>query len=677
MKRFILSSLSILLFLSAAPVFAQNSGKSKSKDRFREKDDPTNVVRVENARFLNSDGNDYSPMYYKNGLVFVSARQKNGPQDKKNGQTFSEIYFAPFDPNGDPIAPSPFSLEINSSLHEGPVAFSRDFQYMFFTRNNMHKGVQKADKEGKVRLKIYMAKRGRFDWIDVKELSFNSDEYSCLHPSLSADNMRLYFASDMPGGEGGFDLWYSDYAPGKGWQQPVNMGPEINTPKNELFPYSHVSGTLFFSSDGHKTLGGLDVFYVDELPDGTSEVVNLDEPFNSKKDDLGFIMSDEGTNGFFASDRDKGYGKVDIFAFNIEKGIEGVERPVSKQVELVVTDAKTGQTIQGAAIRILKMSADGFVSSNQEAYYNIDLSPIQDDESNVVNLQLVRKDASEMGAPDLYTNAAGKAQSDFFKYRSYLLLISMDGYQTEEKLFSFEDDAVGPLTIQLRDAPICHRVNGIVATDQFGTRIVNANLKFTHKETGRQEKVRTNLNGEYEICLPLEGEYLVEAKRTGYKSENATVMVFEGQGSYKEIRLEPTEVASGTTPASASGLKEGSVIVMDRLNFDHNKARLNQKAVRHLDALYDLMKRYPEMEIDLVAHTDVRGEAAENLKLSEERAKNAKAYLVYRGVPEKQINAIGKGEAEPRNRCREGVPCTDDEHQFNVRFEVIVTRIGV
>ena len=673
----IIPCVTLLLLLFSVPVMAQNSGKSKSKDRFREKDDPTNVVRVENARFLNSEGNDYSPVYYKNGLVFVSSRKKSGPQDKKSGQTYSEIFFAPFDPNGDPIAPGPFSLEINSSLHEGPVSFSRDDQYIFFTRNNMRKGVQKADSKGKVRLKIYMAKRGRFDWVDVKELPFNSDEYSCLHPSLSADNNRLYFASDMPGGEGGFDLWYSDYIAGKGWQTPVNLGPEVNSPKNEVFPFSHLSGTLFFSSDGRKSLGGLDIYYVDELADGTKEVVNLDEPFNSKKDDLGFALSEEGTHGFFASDRDKGYGKMDIFAFNIEKGIEGVERPVARDVEILITDAKTGQNIQGASIRILKLSEDGFVSSNQEAYYDIDLAPIQDDESNMVSLQLVRKDADEMGPPDLYSNVAGSARTEFYKYRSYLLLVSMDGYQTSEKLFSFESDEVGPIRIQLRDAPVCHRVNGIVATDQFGTRIVNATLRFTHKASGRQEKVRTNLNGEYEICLPIDGEYLIEAKRPGFTASSENVMVFAGQGSYKEIRLKPTEVASGTTPASASALRVGSVIVMDRLKFDQNKATLNQRAVRHLDALYELMARYPEMQIELIAHTDTRGDAEMNKRLSEERARNAKAYLVYRGVPEKQITAIGKGEAEPRNHCTEGVKCPEDQHQFNVRYEVIIKRIGV
>ena len=671
MKRITLVLASLLVVLSLS---AQQSSKSKSKDRFREKDDPANVVRVENCRFLNSPGTDYSPVYYKNGLVFVTSRSKNGPQDKKSGGAFSEIFFAPFDPNGEPIAPGNFSLEVNSALHEGPVSFSRDYKYTSFTRNNMRKGVQKADGSGKVRLKIYMARRGPIDWTDVRELPFNSNEYSCLHPSLSADGNTLYFSSDMPGGFGGFDIYYSRYLPGGGWQTPVNLGPEVNSNKNEVFPFIHLNGTLFFASDGHNTLGGLDLFYLDIMPDGSKEIVNLGEPFNSDKDDLGFIMDDEGKHGFFGSAREQdSYGKDDIFSFRIEKGIEGVEKPESRPVSLVVTDARTGQALQGAAIRILKPSDDGFVSSSRQAYYEIDLAPLQDGAANVVSLQLKRKDAEDLGPADLYTNANGKAGADLFKYRSYLLLVSLDGYQTTERFFSFETDEVEDIRIVLQDAPKCHKVTGIVSTDQLGTRIVNAGLRFTHKQSGQQARGRSNLNGEFEICLPLEGEYLLQVERDGFKPENANVMVFAGQSAFKEVRLRPTELGSGGVAAGA--FQSGSIMIMDRLNFEPNKATLNQFAVRHLDAVYELMQRYQSMEIDLIAYTDARGDTAKNLTLSEERAKNAKTYLAYRGIAETRIHAMGKGEQNLRNQCGKGVNCTEEEHQLNVRYEVLVRKM--
>lgn len=668
--------ITLLVFplLLASNLFAQQSSKSKSKDRFLEKEDPTNVVRVENCRFLNSPGNDYSPVYYKNGLVFVTARAKNGPQDKKSGATFSEIFFAPFDPNGEPIAPSGFSLEINSTLHEGPVSFSRDYKYMFFTRNNMRKGVQKSDGSGKVRLKIYMARRSTLDWADVRELPFNSDTYSCLHPSLSADGNTLYFASDMPGGFGGFDIYSSTYQSGSGWQTPVNLGPEVNSGKNELFPFIHLNGTLFFSSDGHNTLGGLDLFYLDLLPDGSKEVVNLGEPFNSDKDDLGFIMDDEGKHGFFASSRaQNSYGKDDIFSFRIEKGIEGVEKPVARPVQLYITDARTGQPLQGAAVRILKPTEDGFVSSSQQGYYDIDLAPLQDGESNVVSLQLKRKDAEDLGPADLYTNAAGKTGADLFKYRSYLLLVSLEGYQTAERFFSFETDELEEIRIALQDAPACHKVTGIVSTDQLGRRIVNASLRFTHKQSGQQARGRSNLNGEFEICLPLDGEYLLQVEREGFKPESSNLIVFAGQGAFKEVRLRPTELGGGQSEAGA--FKAGSVMIMDQLNFEPNKATINQFTSRQLEAVYELMKQYPGMEIDLVAYTDARGDTAKNLALSEDRAKNAKTYLAYRGIAETRINAYGKGEQNLRNACGKGVTCTEEQHQLNVRYEVLVRKM--
>lgn len=678
MTRKLILAFSALMLFVAAPALAQQSSKSKSKDRFREKDDANNIIRLRNATALNSNGTDYSPVFYKDdGIVYVSSRQKNGPQDKKTKETFFELYYSPFDPNKEPATPQKFSLEINSSLHEGPVTFDREAKTMFFTRNNMHKGVQKADNRGIVRLKIYQADRGPVDWQNLRELPFNSDDYSCLHPSLSIDGEHLYFASDMPGGFGGFDLYRSDKDPGGAWGTPVNLGPDVNSDKNELFPFIHEGGTLFFASDGHNTLGGLDLFFVDQTADGQTAVVNLGEPFNSKEDDLGFILNSDGTRGFLSSSRAGGYGKDDVYSFTIEKGIKGVEKPVAQPVQILVTDARTGQPIQGASIHILKQTEGGFAGSSDQSFYNVDLMPIQD-RPNALNFQLVRKNASDLGKPDLLTNAVGEARSDFLRYRTYLLLANFEGFQTSEKFYSMDEDGTGIVRIAMSPAPTCYHAGGIVGTETFGTRIANANLRFIHKVSGHIELVRTNQNGQYDLCLPLEGDYLVQVDRDGFKPDNFSATVVKGQVAFNEIRLRPAEVgldAEATLPLAA-GLKPGTVIVMDKIKYEQNKATLNQTAVRHLDALYDLMVRYPEMEIDLVSHTDTRGDANANLELSTERAKNAKTYLIYRGIADKRINAIGKGGTEPRNQCAQGVTCSDAEHLINVRTEIRIRRIG-
>ena len=671
--------LPLLILLATTIALAQNSSKSKSKDRFREKDDPDNPVTMLNVITLNSPETDFAPAYYENGLVFVSNKKQLGGR-QKNGEAFFDLYFAPFDPNGNPATPQRQKAfeNLNSTKNEGPVTFSRDYKTIYYTQNNNKNGVSKAGKDGKVHLKVYWAKAGRHGWEPQGELPFCSDDYSCLTPSLSLDGKRMYFASDKPGGLGGYDIYYVDRNDFGNWTAPVNLGAGINTEQNDMSPCVTQAGTLFFASGGHNTLGGRDLFYANATTDGFGDVVNLNSPFNTPADEASIIVDFDGKRGFFVSERENGYGKADIYSFSINKGIEGVEKPKLIPAEILVINAKTGEPIQGAAIHVLQPSDDGF-RSGQNNFYTIDLLPVQD-KKNALSLQLVRKGADDMGNPDLLTNVAGRAATDFARYRNYFLLVSMDGFQTAERLIAADSKESGQLKFLLKEAPVCLRASGIISTDKFGTRVANASLKFVHKTTGYEEIVRTNLNGQYDACLAQEGQYLVYVERERFKPENYQFTAQRDKPDFQEIRLRPVEGEIAATVEDvmplSNGLRAGSVLVMDKIFYEYNKATLNYGAVRHLDALYELMLRYPEMEIDLVVHTDTRGEAGLNQVLTDERAKNAKTYLVYRGVADKRINAYGRGETEPRNQCTEGVECGDEQHAENNRIEVKIQRLG-
>ena len=662
-----------LLLLCSLTVFAQNSSKSKSKDRYREKDDRRYPVRVENAKELNSADTDYAPMFYDGGIMFVSSRPSRGATAK-----FHEVYFSPFDVIGQPSTPSLFEFNVDkkSEFHEGPMTFSRDFKRALITRNNNKDGVIKADKSGKRSvLKIYDTRFGFPDWTPPTEPDFNSDEYTCKHPSLSPDGTKLFFSSDMPGGYGGFDL----YVVGKttdGWGEPINLGETINTPQQELYPFISLSGALFFASNGHaNSLGGLDIYFVTKPLTDPSEIVNMDAPFNSSGNDHSFIIDKDGKRGFFASDRAGGYGKEDIYKFEAEKGLEGTGKPEVNPVAISVIDSKTNLPIKGASIRILQPSDDGFISGTKD-FYTFDLLPVQN-QPNALSLQLVRMGAEDLGKPDLFSNVAGEAKTEFVRYRSYLVLVSVDGYRTSEKLISVDTEDNMKLSFKMQEAPICMRSGGIISTVEFGTRIANAAIKFVHRQSGYTETVRTNLNGEFDACLSMDGEYVAYVQREGFLNENFKVTVGKGMQPYDEIKLRavPGTNAEETMPL-ANGLFAGSVLVMDKIFYEYNKATLNQGAVRHLDALVELMKKYPEMQIDLVAHTETRGEKRLNQELTDERAKNAKTYLVYKGIETERINAFGKGETEPRNHCVEGVECTDEEHQENNRLEILIRKLG-
>ncbi len=680
-KKYLILLTPLLLCLTMPAAFAQQSSKSKSKDRFREKETIQPPV-LRNAAEINGPGTDFSPIYYDDGLVYLSNSSKTGPADRKYLDRPSlDMYFALLDANQEPMVRSPFSEELNSNLNEGQATFSQDGKTIFFTRNNMYKGVQKADENGRVRMKIYQARIGKYDWENIQELPFNNDSYTCMHPSLSVDGHKLYFTSDMPGGQGGFDLYVSERSM-DGWSEPVNLGPEINTSENEVFPFITFGGkTLFFTSRGHNTLGGLDMFYVnlDKIDEG---VVNLNEPFNSPNDDMDMILNEDGTKGFFTSDRPGGHGKADIYSFTVPNGIHGVEKPPSNRVQIVVTDGRTGQPIPKASIRILEPSDDGFLSAGND-FYEVDLAPTPES-PNSLSLRLVRKNADALGIPDNYTNGAGQAYADFVMYRSYLILASYDGYQTAERLYSVQPDKGGAVTLSLFEEAVCHRMTGIVSTDKFNTRISNATLIFTHKASNQEVTFHSDINGEYNLCLPLEGEYLLQVKREGFRSKVITTAAARNKSINNTIRLEPVALNAAASSSNeekteellARPLQDGYVITMDKIRFVPGKATLNQSAVRHLDAIVELMQRYPEMEIDLEVHTDSRGDAKANQTLSSERANNAKAYLAHKGIDASRVNAMGKGQSQLRNRCSDGVQCTDVEHEVNNRIEVRVRKVG-
>jgi hypothetical protein len=332
---------------------------------------------------LNSKYSDFSPMYYENGLVFVSARNEGSGIKRvfnQNETPFLDLFLfsdtmslrkeirqsveaaqASLGSSGKSIKPNKvqgndnfedieepeideFSKSINSKYHEGPVTFFKDYKKIVFTRNNYNKGKARKSDKGINMLKLYTATKKGNKWTDIKELPFNSDEYSAGHPALSPDNRKMYFVSDMPGGFGGTDIYVVDYRDGS-WGSPVNLGREVNTEGSEMFPFVDEAGNFYFASDGHAGLGGLDMFYVEfrnGLPFG--EVENLGAPINSTKDDFGLITDSERSQGYFSSNRRKGYSDDNIYSFT--KGCNSLN--------IIVMDEHTNQPLADTELRLVK-----------------------------------------------------------------------------------------------------------------------------------------------------------------------------------------------------------------------------------------------------------------------------------------------------------------------------------
>lgn len=659
----------LFCFLSFSANAQQSSSKAKSKDKLYDKEGLRNIELI-NATAINSPNLEFSPVYYQNGLVYVSSRYKAGAIDKKIGETYFELFYSEFDANGNPTKPQEFSVNINSQRHEGPVAFSKDGNRIYFTRNNMVNGKTKADSKGTVRLKVYEAKRGPFDWEDLRELSFNSDEYSVMHPTISVDGQKMFFSSDMPGGFGGFDL-YMVYKKGAAWTSPINLGNTINTDKNEAFPFIHKSGTLFFSSEGHDNLGGLDIFQVDVSNDNaTAPVINLGAPFNSESDDLGFILNKDGTQGFFTSGRPNGVGKDDIYHFKAPDGLQGLGSTPMVNTQIQVTDANTGERIADAGVRIIERAADGFLENG--AYYDIDLLPADENSTELV-MKLRRKDAENLGKPSLYTDNNGELVQPLEASRQYLILVTKEGYKNAEKIITSNPNT-DIYNIALNKNTCIHLAgkltNGMTALENVQVEIINnCNNKI--------QNIRSNADGEIYVCLPETCTYTLTYSKDGYSIGTRTVNLPKGSQNIDLSYVLQKTVAA--TPAAAKvttpAITKGSIIVLENIYYDFNKSAIRKGDARELESLVSLMRQYPSMKIDLTAHTDSRGTAEYNMDLSLQRANSAKQFLVTRGIASNRINAFGMGETQVRNHCLDGVNCDENEHQYNRRTEVKITHL--
>ncbi len=299
---------------------------------------------------INTEFSEFSPMFLdSNQVVFASAKDSsffNTRKYKWNNQPYLDLYVAKINEESQDLKDAvKFSKKINTKYHEASVTFSPDNRTMYFTRNNYGKKL-KRDKNGINHLKIYVSNKVGDQWSEAVEIPFNSDDFSTGHPALSPDGKKLYFISDMPGSIGETDIFVVDVLENNTFSKPKNLGPEINTEKREMFPF--INGKkLYFSSDGHTGLGGLDVFEVayDE-ENGFQEAVNIGQPINSNRDDFSYIVNEETQKGFFASNRAEGKGSDDIYSF---KRLVVEENAIAG----VVTELVTGDLIPLSLVKLL------------------------------------------------------------------------------------------------------------------------------------------------------------------------------------------------------------------------------------------------------------------------------------------------------------------------------------
>ena len=308
---------------------------------------------------VNSEFSDFGPVFMdKEHVVFSSARDSSFFSTRRykwNDQPYLDLYTAQVDSaSKDFISSEKLSKKINTKYHEASVTFSPDKKIMYFTRNNYGKKL-KRDKDGINHLKIYASKRMDGEWAEAVEVPFNSDDYSTGHPSLSPDGKQLYFVSDMPGTLGETDIFVVDVLEDNLFSEPRNLGPSINTERKEMFP-SFNGEKIYFASNGHTGLGGLDVYKASYNPEtGFGKAVNLGKPINSNKDDFSYVINETEEFGYFASNRQGGKGDDDIYYFG--KPEEEIQESINA-ITGTVTEKLTGEPIAQAKLELLDESGN-------------------------------------------------------------------------------------------------------------------------------------------------------------------------------------------------------------------------------------------------------------------------------------------------------------------------------
>jgi peptidoglycan-associated lipoprotein len=304
------------------------------------------AYKVDELKDINSKDDDFSPAYARDdySIIYFTSSRDDALGKKTHGatgQNFTDIFESKLDKKGK--WSMPVSVEVlNSDSEEGTPNLTSDYKEIYFTRCEAGKRVKKG-------CKIMHATRKGESWSDPKDLAILSDSVVAGHPAISPDDLTLYFVSDIPGGYGGKDIWYIKRDKlSSPWSKPVNAGPDINTSGDELFPYVRSDGTLYFASDGHIGMGGLDIFRANPQPDGSWVVQNMKAPINSFADDFGITFQDGSEAGIFSSTR-KGRSNDELYSFEMP--------PLKFNVTGLVKDEKTNLAIAGSVVQLI--ASDG------------------------------------------------------------------------------------------------------------------------------------------------------------------------------------------------------------------------------------------------------------------------------------------------------------------------------
>ncbi len=569
---------------------------------------------------LNSTTSDYGLAWWGKKLVFASTRQSKLSRslDGRTGQGFSKLYYAKKQSGTNQWSVNRMPQTFNTGYNDGTFTFDPVRKIAYWTSCSEH------SRHCLIVQSRYSTEKER--WLRPEKVSFMISGYNYGHPNLSTDAATLYFVSNMPGGYGQNDIWRISRTDGENWGIPVNLGPEVNTSENELFPQIVGDSLLFFASDRPGGLGGLDIYYSMKKHLDFSEAKPLPYPMNSPADDFSLLMNPSGRGGYLCSNRQV-KSSDDIYQF------DGF--PVKVLVEGRIVGKFDGKPV--SQVMVLFKNALG------------------------------RRDT-------VYTSLSGDYQFLLNAMDDYLISIKKPGYFEEKRTLSTlshslinNQGVVKHLNFYLEKKNYPCAIQGWVK--QRDNQKPMAGLKvMISSGNGFSSYVLTNAKGLYRFDGLKPGTmYTIKTGRPGFFSESRVCTLPKVHKSMVFSKANGYDMDFDLTP-----IQTKSEVILSNIYYDFDKASLRASSKIELNKLASMLRETPGVVIQINAHTDSRGGAAYNLKLSKARAQAVVDYLVSQGINPKRLVAKGWGEAQPL------IPNarTDDEFQANRRtsFKILSLR---
>lgn len=594
---------------------------------------------------VNTSNSDFGVSFYGANSIFTSARiEKSNVKVNRTyiwtNQPFLNIYKATRDKgNGDLTDVKLWQKNLESKFHDGPAAFTSDLKRVYFTRNNFYKNKKGKSKAGVNNLKIYFSELKDTVYTNTQQLNINNDEYSVGHPCVSIDGTKLYFASDMPGGFGGTDIYVADISKDGNIGKPVNMGNIINTEGNEMFPYIHKTGLLFFASNGHVGFGGLDIFVATGKDGNYKKVENVGEPVNGPMDDFAFVMNDFQTQGYFSSNREGGKGDDDIYSFRLL-------RPFDNGLIMHGTamDKDSKQVLPGTKVTLYDSEGKRIADTlaNEEGKYEFEVE--YDTDYNLGGTLIDYVDGSN----------------------------SFSSKEMDEKTDLVSDLKLEKIGFTLYGQAIDRKTNqpvenaSIIITDANGKEILNLNTGKNGDFNKILADAKLNDKVEYTIKLSKEGYFPKTIKYSKVLSKPGQITVH----SELDFSLDKMEV----------GVDLLQAFNIEPIYFDLDKSNIREDAAKTLDKIVEVLKTYPTMHLALGSHTDCRESKSYNMRLSQRRYEATKKYLAKKVKNgNKRLSGKGYGETQLVNDCpcepKNDSTCTDQQHQANRRTTFKIKKI--